>query len=190
MSIHHQVELPATPADVYDLLADAAALSALSRMSGTAGRAAGEEFSAFNGHVTGRQVELIPGAMLVQAWRFPTWEPGKYTIVRFTLEAAEAAGVPESLVATPDGSGTRSSLLGAAIETSLRIEQDAEPDGADALGCHPTWRDHLDAGWLMFYLTPLVRHFTQVTSARMTAGYEIEALANAARPLAGTERHG
>ena len=165
MSIHHQVEVPATPAEVYELLADAAALSALSRMGGTAGCAAGEEFSAFDGHVTGRQVELIPGAMLVQAWRFPVWEPGMYTIVRFTLEAA-------------------------GVETRLRIDQYAEPDGADALGCHPTWRDHLDSGWLMFYLTPIVRHFTQVASAKMAAAYEIEALADAMRPLTGTEQHG
>jgi uncharacterized protein YndB with AHSA1/START domain len=184
MSIHHQVEVPATPAEVYELLADAAALSALSRMSGTAGCAAGEEFSAFDGHVTGRQVELIPGAMLVQAWRFPVWEPGMYTIVRFTLEAAGP------LLITPADSGTRSRLPDAAIETRLRIDQYAEPDGADSLGCHPTWRDHLDSGWLMFYLTPLVRHFTQVASAKMAAAYEIEALADAMRPLTGTGRHG
>ena len=175
MSVHHQVELPATPAEVYELLADAAALSALSRMSGTAGRAAGEEFSAFDGHVTGRQVELIPGTMLVQAWRFPMWEPGMYTIVRFTLEAAKASAP----LAATDDSGTR-----------LSIDQHAEPEGADALGCHPTWRDHLDAGWLTFYLTPLVRHFTQVASAKVTAAYEIEALADATYPLTGTERHG
>ncbi|MCW2930066.1 MAG: Activator of Hsp90 ATPase 1 family protein [Actinomycetia bacterium] len=187
MSVHHQVELPATPVEVYELLADAAALSALSRMSGTAGRAAGEEFTAFDGHVTGRQVELAPGAMLVQAWRFPVWEPGMYTIVRFTLEAAVA---PVPLVSTTDDSRTRSRLLGAPVETRLRIDQYAEPEGADTLGCHPAWRDHLDAGWLLFYLTPLVRHFTQVASAKVTAAYEIEALADAMHPLTGAERHG
>jgi uncharacterized protein YndB with AHSA1/START domain len=190
MSVHHQAELPATPAEVYELLADAAALSALSQMSGTAGRAAGEEFSAFDGHVTGRQVELIPGTMLVQAWRFPMWEPGMYTIVRFTLEAAQAAGVPTPLAAMADDSGAASGLLDAAIQTRLRIDQHAEPEGADALGCHLTWRDHLDAGWLMFYLTPLVRHFTQVASAKVAAAYEIGALADATRPLAEAERHG
>jgi hypothetical protein len=187
MSVHHQAEVPAAPAEVYELLADAAALSALSRMSGTAGRAAGEEFSAFDGHVTGRQVEMVPGAMLVQAWRFPVWEPGMYTIVRFTLEAAGAAG---PLVGTPADSGMRLRLPDAAIGTRLCIDQHGEPDEADGLGCHPTWRDHLDSGWLMFYLTPIVRHFTQVASAKMAAACEIEALADAMRPLTGAERHG
>jgi uncharacterized protein YndB with AHSA1/START domain len=140
MSIKQQARIPASPAQVYAILADAEALSALSGMSGQAGGSEGEEFSAFDGHVTGRQIDLVPDQRVVQAWRFPVWEPGKYTIVRFTLEA-EAGG------------------------TRLIIDQDGEPEQADILGCHQTWRDHLDANWPAFYLTPLTRHFeAQATS--------------------------
>jgi len=64
MSIKQQVRIPASPAQVYAVLADADALSALSGMPGMAGRSAGEEFSAFDGHVTGRQIELVPGERL------------------------------------------------------------------------------------------------------------------------------
>ena len=134
MSIQQQATIPATPAQVYAILADAEALSALSGMGGQAGRSAGEEFSAFDGHVTGRQIDLVPDQCVVQAWRFPVWEPGRYTIVRFTL-AAEDGG------------------------TRLVIDQDGEPEGTDALGCHQTWHDHLDANWRTFYLTPLTKHF-------------------------------
>jgi activator of HSP90 ATPase len=134
MSIQQQATINATPAQVYAVLADAAALSELSGMSGTAGRSAGEQFSAFDGNVVGRQIELVPGERIVQAWRFPVWQPGTYTIVRFTLE--------------PGNGGTR-----------LVIDQDGEPDERDALGCHPTWHDHLDANWPTFYLTPLAGHF-------------------------------
>jgi activator of HSP90 ATPase len=163
MGIHQQAMIDAYPREVYEVLADAAALSALSGMSGTAGRAAGEEFTAFDGHVTGRQVELAPGTRIVQAWRFPVWEPGIYTLVRFTL-AAEPAG-PAS-----------------ASRTLLRIDQQGEPAGADTLGCHLTWHDHLSEGWLMFYLSPLARHFeAQAASARAAAVAEIESLAAAAR---------
>ncbi len=91
MSIKQQAMIPADPPQVYAVLADAEALSALSGMPGAAGRSAGEEFSAFDGHVTGRQIELVPGERIVQAWRFPQWEPGTYSIVRFTL-VAEAGG--------------------------------------------------------------------------------------------------
>jgi uncharacterized protein YndB with AHSA1/START domain len=125
MGIQQQATIPATPAQVYAILADAEALSALSGMSGQAGRSAGEEFSAFDGHVTGRQIDLVPDQRVVQAWRFPVWEPGRYTIVRFTL-AAEDGG------------------------THLVIDQDGEPEEADALGCHQSWHDHLGANWPVF----------------------------------------
>ncbi|MGH3274791.1 MAG: SRPBCC domain-containing protein [Streptosporangiaceae bacterium] len=85
MSIQQQAMIDADPAQVYAVLADAEALSALSGMSGAGGRSTGEEFSAFDGHVVGRQVELVPGERIVQAWRFPAWEPGTYAIVRFTV---------------------------------------------------------------------------------------------------------
>jgi uncharacterized protein YndB with AHSA1/START domain len=134
MSIQQQAMIDASPAQVYAVLADADALSALSGMNGSAGRSVGEEFSAFDGHVVGRQIELVPAERIVQAWRFPVWEPGIYSIVRFTLE--------------PETGGTR-----------LVIEQDGEPDGVDGVGCHPTWHDHLDANWPTFYFTPLTRHF-------------------------------
>ncbi len=55
MSIQQQAMIDADPAQVYAVLADAEALSALSGMSGAAGRSAGETFSAFDGHVTGRR---------------------------------------------------------------------------------------------------------------------------------------
>lgn len=87
MSIHQQATIPAAPQQVYDVLADAAALSALSGMTGSAARAEGEEFSAFGGNVTGRQIELVPGTRIVQAWRFPRWQPGQHSLVTFTLEA-------------------------------------------------------------------------------------------------------
>jgi uncharacterized protein YndB with AHSA1/START domain len=135
MSIQQQAVIPASPAQVYAVLADAETLSGLSGMSGQTGRSEGEEFAAFDGHVTGRQIELVPGERVVQAWRFPMWDPGRYSVVRFTL--------------APEDGGT-----------VLVIDQDGEPDGADAIGCHRTWHDHLDANWPTFYVAPLTRHFS------------------------------
>ncbi len=89
MSIMQQVTIPARPGQVYAMLADAEALSQLSGMSGKPGRAVGEEFSAFDGNVTGRQVELVPGVRIVQAWRFPRWADGLYSIVHFVLEPVD-----------------------------------------------------------------------------------------------------
>ena len=169
MSIHQQVTIPAGRREIYAILADAAALSALCGMGGTAGRTEGAEFTAFNGHVTGRQVELVPGRRIVQAWRFPAWAPGTYTIVRFTLES--------------DNSNITGN--GADEGTILIIDQDGYPDGTDALGCHESWHDHLDEGWRWFYLTPLARHVAeQAAGARAVAEQEVESMAAAMAPAA------
>lgn len=54
----------------------------------------GDSFTIFGGRIEGRQVELVPGQRVVQAWRFGAahdspWEPGVYSVVRFTLEPAD-----------------------------------------------------------------------------------------------------
>jgi hypothetical protein len=164
MSVQQQAIIPACPREVFAILADAGAVSALSGMGGKAGIAEGEEFTAFDGAICGRQVELVPGVRMVQAWRFSRWAPGIYTIVRFTLEPVPGRG--------PGGPGDDGTLL--------RVEQAGYPDEADADGCHETWHDHLNWGWVAFYLTPLARHFeSQAAGARAAAAQEIESLAQA-----------
>ena len=98
-----QAMISADPAQVYAVLADASTLSGLSGKRGEVGAAAGDEFSAFDGNVVGWQIELVPGERIVQAWRFPVWAPGVYSVVRFTLTPADGGtrldieqhGVPE-----------------------------------------------------------------------------------------------
>lgn len=41
--------------------------------------------------ITGRQIELVPGKRIVQAWRAGSWPDGDYSIVRFEF-APEGAG--------------------------------------------------------------------------------------------------
>lgn len=93
MSIHQQAMITAEPSQVYAVLADASALSALSGRTGEPAFGEGEEFSAFDGNVTGRQIELVPGRRIVQAWRFPHWEPGVYSVVRFELAEADGGAL-------------------------------------------------------------------------------------------------
>ena len=51
----------------------------------------GDEFTLFGGRVAGRQIELVRGERVVQAWRFGDdhphpWDAGVYSVVRFTLK--------------------------------------------------------------------------------------------------------
>ena len=78
----------------------------------------------------GRQIELVPGERVVQAWRSGSarpdaWEPGVYSIVRVTLR--------------PEGDTTRFAV--------------------DHNGIPPEWEDHIRSGCPTFYEAPLARHF-------------------------------
>jgi len=94
LTIHQEVTIAASPAAIYNTLTDAKDFAKM-----TGGRAAsiatevGGAFSMFDGHITGRHVELVPGKRIVQAWRAKDWPEGHYSIVRFEL--------------TPEGKGAK-----------------------------------------------------------------------------------
>jgi len=48
-------------------------------------REAGGAFSIFGGYITGRQIELVPGERIVQAWRVGSWSPGIFSIAKYEL---------------------------------------------------------------------------------------------------------
>ena len=79
-------------------------------------REAGGAFSAFDGYITGRNVELVPNQRIVQAWRAGSWDAGVYSIVRFELK--------------PQGSGTR-----------LIMDHDGFPEGARE-SLESGWKEH------------------------------------------------
>jgi len=86
-NIHQEVTLPSAPSYVYQALVDTKKFAELTGAPATGDGSEGASFSAFGGHVTGRNVELLPGKRVVQAWRAKTWPEGLYSIARFELEA-------------------------------------------------------------------------------------------------------
>ena len=101
-SIHQEVSFSASPKRVYDALTRAAQFDKVVKLSAAMNSGmkkrlgveptqisplAGAAFHLFGGYVTGRNVELLPGQRLVQAWRAGSWDPGIYSIARFELIA-------------------------------------------------------------------------------------------------------
>lgn len=98
-AIHQEVTFNATPARVYAALTDAKQFDSVVQLSAAAksmalpnkpveiSRELGGAFSAFGGYISGRQIELIPGQRIVQAWRAASWPAGVYSIARFDLAA-------------------------------------------------------------------------------------------------------
>jgi uncharacterized protein YndB with AHSA1/START domain len=97
-AIHQEVMFKASRARVYDALTNAKQFDKVVRASEAMqpsmppgappteiSRQPGGGFSLFAGHITGRNVELVPNQLLVQAWRAGDWKPGVYSIVSFQL---------------------------------------------------------------------------------------------------------
>jgi|SRR5579863_6051301 len=90
--IHQEVEFKASAQKVYEALTDGAIFAkATGGAPADIGREAGSAFSCFGGMITGRQIELVPGKRLVQAWRAGNWADGVYSIVRFELQSKGSA---------------------------------------------------------------------------------------------------
>jgi activator of HSP90 ATPase len=112
MNIHQEVTINAAPSAVYDVLTKS---DAFAKMTG--GRAAdiskdvGGAVSMFGGDIRARNVELLPGKRVVQAWRSQAWPEGVYSIVKFELSPAgkgtklvfDQAGHPKEAQAMLEG---------------------------------------------------------------------------------------
>ena len=89
-SIHQEVVVKATSKRVYEALTDPKQFTSVMTFSpvknpppAQIGRAAGESFTLFGGHIVGRHVELVPFRRIVQAWRVEDWDAGVYSIAKF-----------------------------------------------------------------------------------------------------------
>jgi activator of HSP90 ATPase len=131
MSIRQEVTFPVSPERVYDLLTVSEKFAAASGMPAKIEAGEGAPFSIFGGYIQGRQIELVPGQRVVQAWRGSDWDSGTYSLVRFTL--------------TSEGKGTR-----------LVVDHDAYPEGASPR--YPSWHEHLSANWPVFYFEPFAKY--------------------------------
>ncbi|MFN7921011.1 MAG: SRPBCC domain-containing protein [Bryobacteraceae bacterium] len=97
-SIHQEPVFAASRKRVYEALTDAkrfakvVQLSAAMKTGMAPGKVAAEiapqaggPFSIFGGHIVGRNIELAPDHLIVQAWRVVDWAPGVFSIARFEL---------------------------------------------------------------------------------------------------------
>ncbi|HEY1806513.1 MAG TPA: SRPBCC domain-containing protein, partial [Terracidiphilus sp.] len=89
-SLHQEIELPAAPKRVFEILLDSKLFAAFTGMAAQIDPHPGGVFTTFGGLIEGRSVELITGQRIVQAWRPTSWDPGVYSIVRFDLKARDA----------------------------------------------------------------------------------------------------
>lgn len=86
--IHQEIEFEAAPEKVYSALMDAAEHSQFTGEPAEITADAGGTFSCYGGQIGGRNIELVAGRRIVQAWRVGSWDEGVYSLVRIELEDA------------------------------------------------------------------------------------------------------
>ncbi|KAJ1678368.1 Co-chaperone, partial [Spiromyces aspiralis] len=79
VSISKSTDLMASADDIYKSLTEADRVSVWTRAQASIEPSEGAEFSLFNGHITGRNVKLVPGKLIKQKWRVATWPAGHYS---------------------------------------------------------------------------------------------------------------
>lgn len=97
-SIHQEPVINASRKRVYDALTNTRQFNEMTKLITDMGNAInleksptvispdpGGAFSLFGGIIVGRNLDLVPGIRIVQAWRVAYWPAGIYSIVKFEL---------------------------------------------------------------------------------------------------------
>ena len=109
--------IPALPRAVFDAWLDSDRHTAMTRAGATISSTVGADYSAWDGYITGKNLELAPPSRIVQSWR--------------TAEFAETD--PDSIITvtfSPSGN-----------ETLLKLEHRNVPDGQTSYE-HGGWQEN------------------------------------------------
>jgi activator of HSP90 ATPase len=86
-TIQHSVKFPLPPEKLYDIYLDSKKHTEATGAPAKISRRNGGAFTAFGGMLCGRNLLLVPGKMIVQAWRsthFYKDDPDSILVLRFT----------------------------------------------------------------------------------------------------------
>jgi activator of HSP90 ATPase len=113
ITIHQENNFKTSPERMYEILLSSKQFSACTKKSfdnftsasANIDPVVGGTFSLFDGHISGRILELVPNQRIVEAWRVIDWPAGIYSIARFeikpqgseTLVVFDHIGFPEGL---------------------------------------------------------------------------------------------
>ncbi len=87
-SIEQSIYFPAQPQDVYEALMDEAKHAEFTGSEVKMSKEIHGKFSAFDGYVHGRNLELVPGKKIVQEWHFEEdgWPDDHFSRCEFNFE--------------------------------------------------------------------------------------------------------
>jgi activator of HSP90 ATPase len=102
-TIRQSVTFVTSPHVIYEMLMDSRKHARFTGEKASISRKVGGKFNAYDGYITGINIELLPDEKIVQSWRGDDWPEGHFSRVTFSLEkvkggarlAFRQSGVPE-----------------------------------------------------------------------------------------------
>ncbi|MFO0702807.1 MAG: SRPBCC domain-containing protein [Candidatus Andersenbacteria bacterium] len=87
----HSLKIKASPEQVYETLMDSAKHTELTGSKAVMSPDVGGEFTAYDGYITGKNVELVKGEKIVQEWRGDEtdWPTEQMSKVTYQLKAVD-----------------------------------------------------------------------------------------------------
>jgi activator of HSP90 ATPase len=102
--IKQTVVFKASPHAVYEALMDSATHAAFSGSVASISREVGGEFNAYDGYISGKNLELVPDRKIVQSWRAVDWPDGHFSTVTFLfIPIAEGTQLDFTHTGIPEG---------------------------------------------------------------------------------------
>ena len=83
--IHQLIQFSASPHAVYEALMDSKQHGEFTHSEAKISRDVGGIFSAYDGYITGINIELVPDKKIVQDWRAVDWPEGFFSRVIFEI---------------------------------------------------------------------------------------------------------
>jgi activator of HSP90 ATPase len=101
--IHQTVTFKASAKEIYEALMDSIKHSEFTHSKASISRTVGGTISAYDGYITGKNIELIPDEKIVQDWRAVDWPEDFFSSVIFKITPVQGGarldftqmGVPE-----------------------------------------------------------------------------------------------
>ena len=81
--IEQTVFFKATIHEVYEALMDSEKHAAFTNSSAAISREEGGAYTAYDGYITGKNLELVPDQKIVQSWRAEDWPEGQFSRIQF-----------------------------------------------------------------------------------------------------------
>ncbi len=111
MSLSQKITIKSTPKEVFNALLSSDVFGEITGAPAEIDASEGGRFSCFSGQISGRQLEHVTDARIVQAWRASPWPEGLYSVVRFDIEGLDGnteitlthTGFPDEMTEHLDG---------------------------------------------------------------------------------------